>query len=67
MPGSGYIGMMRFSITQKLVLAFLGLTFLVLVATLGLARWSFERGFLDYVNTLEQNRLEWLRDALVRE
>ena len=65
--GNGYIGTMRFSITQKLVLAFLGLTSLVLIATLGLARWSFERGFLDYVNTLEQNRLEWMRDALARE
>ncbi len=36
----------------------LGLTLLVLLATLGLARWSFERGFLDYVNALEQERLE---------
>ena len=40
------------------MLAFLGLTLVVLIATLGLARWSFERGFLDYVNALEQTRLE---------
>ena len=40
------------------MLAFLGLTLVVLTATLGLARWSFERGFLDYVNALEQTRLE---------
>lgn len=58
---------MRSSITYKLVLAFLGLTLLVLLSTLGLARWSFERGFLDYVNTLEQNRLEWMRDVLANE
>ena len=58
---------MQHSITQKLVLAFLSLTLLVLIATLGLARWSFDRGFLDYVNTLEQNRLEWLRDVLARD
>ena len=58
---------MRLSITQKLVLAFLGLTLTVLIATLGLARWSFERGFQDYVYTLEQNRLEWMRDVLARE
>ena len=58
---------MQLSITKKLVLAFLGLTFVVLIATLGLARWSFERGFLDYVNTLEQNRLQWLQEVLVRE
>lgn len=49
---------MRLSISQKLNLSFLGLTLLVLIATLGLARWSFERGFLDYVNALEQTRLE---------
>ncbi len=49
---------MKFSITQKLVAAFLGLTLLILIATLGLARWSFEQGFLDYVNALEQTRLE---------
>ncbi len=49
---------MRLQISQKLVLALLGLTLLVLIATLGLARWSFERGFLDYVNALEQTRLE---------
>ena len=39
------------------MLAFCGLTLMVLIATLGLARWSFERGFLDYVNALEQLRL----------
>ncbi len=48
---------MRLSISHKLMLSFLGLTLMVLVATLGLARWSFERGFLDYVNALEQTRL----------
>ena len=48
---------MRLSISQKLMLALLGLTLVVLIATLGLARWSFERGFLDYVNALEQTRL----------
>ncbi len=36
----------------------LGLILLVLLATFGLARWSFERGFLDYVNALELTRLE---------
>ena len=47
---------MTLSIAQKLVSAFVGLTLLVLIATLGLARWSFEQGFLDYVNALEQTR-----------
>ena len=58
---------MKLSLAQKLVLAFLGLTLLVLTATLGLARWSFEQGFLDYVNALEQTRLERVRDDIARE
>jgi two-component system sensor histidine kinase BaeS len=49
---------MQLSLTQKLFTCFLALTIVVLVATLGLARWSFERGFLDYVNTLERGRME---------
>ena len=58
---------MRLSIAQKLVAAFVGLTLLVLTATLGLARWSFEQGFLDYVNALEQTRLELIEDDLAQE
>lgn len=46
------------------MLAFLGLTLAVLVATLGLAHWSFERGFLDYVNALEQTRLQRLSNGV---
>ncbi|WP_158278765.1 ATP-binding protein [Leucothrix arctica] len=48
------------------MLSFLGLTLMVLVATLGLARWSFERGFLDYVNALEQTRLTLIGENLGR-
>ena len=58
---------MRLTILHKYMAAFLGLTVLVLVATLGLARWSFERGFLDYVNNLEQTRLERASQALAQE
>jgi two-component system sensor histidine kinase BaeS len=58
---------MKLSIAQKLVGAFLGLTLLVLTATLGLARWSFEQGFLDYVNALEQTRLERVQVDLADE
>jgi len=46
------------------MLALLGLTLVVLIATLGLARWSFERGFLDYVNALEQTRLTDLSERV---
>ncbi|MDO6459144.1 ATP-binding protein [Granulosicoccaceae sp. 1_MG-2023] len=52
------------SIATKLFLAFFGLTLVVLVATLSLARWSFEQGFLDYINAVEENRLKALAGVL---
>ena len=52
-------------ISQKLFLAFVGLTSIVLIATLSLARWSFDQGFLDYINGLEQERLRHLSDDLL--
>ncbi len=58
---------MTLSISKKLIFSFLGLTVVVLVATLGLARWSFEHGFLDYVNALEEKRLHLLATSLSRE
>lgn len=59
--------MVSLSIVQKLVAAFIGLTLIVLVATLGLARWSFQQGFLDYVNALEQVRLERIQSRLAMD
>lgn len=58
---------MVLTISKKLTLAFLGLTIVVLISTLGLARWSFEQGFLDYVNALEETRLKLLAASLSRE
>lgn len=58
---------MRVSIFSKLTFAFVSLTALVLIATLTLARWSFERGFLDYVNALELERLERAASLLATE
>lgn len=58
---------MTLSLSQKLIAAFVGLTLMVLTATLGLARWSFEQGFLDYVNALEQTRLERVQGDLADE
>ena len=55
---------MALTISKKLILAFLGLTIVVLISTLGLARWSFEQGFLDYVNALEEKRLQLLASDL---
>lgn len=63
----GNITPMRLTVSIKLVLAFLGLTVLVLFATLTLARWSFERGFLDYVNALELERLELAASDFAQE
>ncbi|PMG28783.1 hypothetical protein BCU94_15800 [Shewanella sp. 10N.286.52.C2] len=51
-------------ISKKLFLAFVGLTSIVLLATLSLARWSFDQGFLNYINTLEQERLARLSTAV---
>ncbi|MEO0574970.1 MAG: ATP-binding protein [Pseudomonadota bacterium] len=55
---------MRVSITYKLTIALVGLTLLVVTATLSLARWSFNRGFLEYINTQEQQRLNGVRQTL---
>jgi two-component system sensor histidine kinase BaeS len=52
------------SISTKLFLALVGLTTLVLVATLLLARWSFDQGFLDYVRAQEERRLNSLASDL---
>ncbi|WP_285164926.1 ATP-binding protein [Shewanella goraebulensis] len=51
-------------ISQKLFLAFIGLTSIVLVATLSLARWSFDQGFSNYIHSLEENRLTHLSKSL---
>lgn len=58
---------MQMSISKKLVIAFTGLTVVVLTATLSLARWSFEQGFLDYINALELTRLQRVQRALTEE
>lgn len=58
---------MKHSILHKSVFAFMGLTLAVLIASLGGARWSFERGFLGYVNDLEKLRLEQAQLALAAE
>lgn len=52
------------NIFRKVFLSFLGLTALTLLITLGLARWSFDQGFLNFVAGLEQQRLSLLGDTL---
>lgn len=49
----------------QLFLALLGSGGLLIALLAGITAWSFDRGFLDYVNRLERQRLEPLRAALV--
>ena len=49
---------MRFSIKYKLLLAILATICLVVICIHLFGQWSFDRGFLRYVNTIEQTRLE---------
>ncbi len=58
---------MKLSILYRYIFAFLGLTLVVLIASLGVSRWSFERGFLGYVNDLEELRLEKAQLAMAAE
>lgn len=52
------------SLSIKLFLLLLALTSVVLIATVGLARWSFEYGFTDYINSLEEERLGRIANTL---
>lgn len=52
------------NISKKLFLSFLGLTSVVLIATLSLARWGFSQGFSDFINALEEQRLEKVIEEL---
>jgi two-component system sensor histidine kinase BaeS len=56
---------MKFNITYKLLLSFFLAMVVVVGAMLFLMKWSFEKGFLQYVNTMEQQALVNLADALV--
>lgn len=58
---------MRLTIAQRQYLAFLALTMLVLLVTLGLANWNFESGFLAFIEAQEQQRLSNLGDDLLEE
>lgn len=56
--------MLRISIKYRLFLAMLAATAVVVGCMFLIVQWSFNRGFLQYVNTLEQERLENLADEL---
>lgn len=51
----------------KYFIAFVGLTVFVLVLTLGLARWSFHWGFMEFLNNQERQRLSQLEQTLLNQ
>ena len=54
--------MLRLRIRYKLFLALL--IALAVIVVLTLTRWSFNRGFLDYVNAFEMQRIDAIADEL---
>ena len=50
---------MRIGIGQKIFLGFLLAALVVLALTTGVTRWSFERGFLNYVNENEAEAIRY--------
>lgn len=55
---------MKINITHRLFLAILAATSLTVVSMFFIMQWSFERGFLRYVNMLDQARFERLASNL---
>ncbi|TCS38778.1 ATP-binding protein [Reinekea marinisedimentorum] len=53
------------AISRKLFLSFMGLTLIILLATLSLARWSFNQGFINYFQAIEERRLEYISEDLI--
>jgi two-component system sensor histidine kinase BaeS len=52
------------NISKKLFLSLIGLTSIILLVPLLLARWSFAHGFSDFIRSLEQQRLSRLGDSV---
>lgn len=55
------------NISKKLTLSFVGLTSVILLATLVLARWSFERGFTEFLHAQEMDRLSRIAQDITTE
>ena len=56
--------MMRLNITHRVFLAILAANAIIVLFMFLIMQWSMDRGFLRYVNQLEQNRLERLATKL---
>ena len=55
------------TISKKLIVSMVALTSIVLIATLSLARWSFEQGFAEFINGLERERLGRIAEQAIIE
>ncbi len=55
---------MKISITHRLFLSILAATCLALLCMFIIMQWSINRGFLQYLNALEQDRMEQLTGSL---
>ena len=54
------------NIHKKLILSLVGLTSIILIATLLLARWSFEQGFNNFLQSQEMLRLSRISDDIIQ-
>jgi two-component system sensor histidine kinase BaeS len=54
------------NIYKKLVLSLVGLTTIILIATLLLARWSFEQGFSNFLQAQEIERLSRISQEITQ-
>ena len=55
---------MRWTLAHKLFLALLLISLIILGLSAALTRWSFQRGFLDYVTAQESGKLDGLAERL---
>ena len=51
---------MKYGITYRLFLTILGATFLAILTLFLVVQWSLDRGFYQYLQKMDQNRLEEL-------
>ncbi|MEG3767878.1 hypothetical protein V5298_15375, partial [Alteromonas sp. 14N.309.X.WAT.G.H12] len=54
-------------LSQKLFAILVGFTCLILSLSLLLARWSFEQGFSEFIQSQESERLDALRASLINQ
>lgn len=57
---------MKFNVTQRVFLAILAANAIIVLCMFLIMQWSMDRGFLKYVNQLEQNRMGRLTEKLGR-